>query len=319
MNEEQSWKTILTELEQGKLAVVVVIIQRTGSAPNIPGAKMFVTLDYLMGTVGGGNSEHKLLNHARTLLKEGKSLVEKVHMEHKGNEIEDSSGMICSGSQTFALITLEETDRPSIKEIIESYTKAQPGVLTITEKGIIFETGKTLKHDHIFSEQGTSWTYQENVGLQDRLFIIGGGHVSLALSRIMETIGFHITVFDDRKELPTMTNNTYAHEKEVVSYDNISTYIPEGENVYATIMTFGHSSDELVLEKIIAKKCKYIGMMASSAKKNQVFSNLEKKGVSKKLLDTIHSPIGVEIKSNTPEEIAISIAAEIIKVKNKEL
>ncbi len=318
MNEEHYWKTTLTELEKGKQVVLVVIIERTGSAPNVPGAKMFVMHDNVMGTVGGGNSEHKLFDQAHTLLNEGKISVEKVHMEHRDNALEDRSGMICSGSQTFALIPLGEQDRPTIKKIVESYTKAQSGLLTISEKGIVFETGKTLTRDRYLSEQGTSWVYQENLGLQNRLFIIGGGHVSLALSRIMETLGYHITVLDDRKELPTMISNSYAHEKKVVSYENIATHIPEGENVYITIMTFGHTSDEFVLERIIPKKCRYIGMMASSAKKQLVFENLERKGISKELLDKLYSPIGIKIKSHTPEEIAVSIAAEIIQVKNSE-
>ncbi len=318
MNEEHYWKTTLTELEQGKHVVLVVIIDRKGSAPNVPGAKMFVTKSNVMGTVGGGNSEHKLLNRARILLKEKKLFAEKMYMEHSEEALEDSSGMICSGSQTFALITLGERDIQKIKEIWESYNKAQPGLLTINEKGISFESDKTTTHSHCYSEQETSWMYKENVGTQDRLFIIGGGHVSLALSCIMEFLGFHITVFDDRKDLPTIESNVYANVKKIVSYEDIATYIPEGENVYVTIMTFGHISDELVLEKIISKKCRYIGMLASLKKKQQVFENLEQKGISKELLDSIHSPIGVRIKSHTPEEIAISIAAEVIQVKNTE-
>ena len=83
-------------------------------------------------------------------------------------------------------------------------------------------------------------------------------------------------------------------------------------------MTYGHVSDELVLESIIDKKCRYIGMMASASKKQQIFASLEKKGISTDLLNSIYSPIGIKIKSHTPEEIAISISAEIISVKNSE-
>ncbi|MCK4844144.1 MAG: XdhC family protein [Candidatus Heimdallarchaeota archaeon] len=316
MNEERFWKTILTALEQGKQAAIVVIINQTGSAPNVPGAKMFVTLDNIIGTVGGGISEHNLFDRARSLMTEGEFSVETVHMEHNNTAQENRSGMICDGSQTFALISLRKQDIVTIKKIIEAYAKARPGVLTINEKGICFDLGNTLTDDRIYSENGTSWTYQENIGIQDRLFCIGGGHVSLALSRIIETLGFHITVIDNRDKLPTMVTNTYAHEKKVISYDKIATTIPEGDNVYVVIMTYAHISDELVLEEIIAKKCRYIGMMASSTKKLTVFTNLEKKGISKDLLDSIHSPIGVSIRSHTPEEIAISIAAEIILVKN---
>ena len=316
MNEEHYWKKTLEVLEKEEQVVLIVIIERTGSAPNIPGAKMFITHDDSMGTVGGGNSEHKLFERAKQLLKEGKIVVENVHMEHRENSIEDSSGMICSGSQTFAIITLEKKDIPTINKIIESHVEAQPGTLTINENGISFEFAEILETDCIYYYEGTSWTYQEKIGEQNSLFIIGGGHVSLALSRIMKTLGFHISVYDDRKDLPTMINNEHAHVKQIVSYEDLPAMIPEGDNIYVTIMTYGHISDELVLESIIDKKCRYIGMMASSNKKQQIFGSLEKKGISTKLLDSIHSPIGVRIKSHTPEEIAISIAAEIIQVKN---
>lgn len=318
MSEENYWKSTLAELEQGRKAVLVVIIDREGSAPNKPGAKMFVMEDRVMGTVGGGNSEHQLLDRAQILLLETTNTPIKVHLDHSIDAIEESSGMICSGSQSFALVPIVKDNNSIIKKIIKCFSDNQTGVLRLTEKGLDFESGNTITKDHLYSERGSSWTYQENIGTRDRLFIVGGGHVSLALSHIMDTLGFHITVFDDRKELPTMNANVYAHEKQIVSYEEIASYIPEGKNIYVTIMTFGHQSDEQVLEKIIAKNCNYIGMLASASKKKQVFENLEGKGIAKSLLDKIYSPIGIKIRSHTPEEIAISIAAEIIKVKNKE-
>lgn len=316
MSEEHYWKTTLEELLQGKPVVLVVIVDRIGSGPNIPGAKMFVTTDSSVGTVGGGNSEYILLNKARDLLKTNTPVVEMINLEHSETAEIDSSGMICSGSQKYVLINLKEKNIETVKRIIESLSETKSGVLTIDCKGIRFEFGVILSEDKMYSENDSHWSYQENMGLQDKLFIIGGGHVSLALSRVMETLDFHITVVDDRENLPTMMNNTHAHKKIVESYENIDNLIPEGNNIYVTIMTYGHISDELVLEKLVSKECRYIGMMASASKKKQVFTNLKNRGVSNILLNNIHSPIGVKIKSHTPEEIAISIAAEIIQVKN---
>ncbi|MHA1260356.1 MAG: XdhC family protein [Candidatus Heimdallarchaeaceae archaeon] len=318
MNEEQFWQSILTKLEQREKGVLNIIINQTGSAPNSPGAKMFVTLEQAVGTVGGGLSEHSLINRSRTMIDEGISSPQKIHLVHSNKAEENRSGMICSGTQTFALIPLCESDSSTIKEIVKSYNMAQPGILTVNEKGISFSSGNTLPKDKIFFEQNSLWNYQENVGVQDSIFIIGGGHVSLALSRIMQTLGFHITVFDNRKDLPTMLANTYAHKKSVITYNNLESLIPEGDKTYVVIMTFAHKSDELVLEKLLTKKYRYIGMMASASKAETVFSNLEKKGVPKELLNKVHSPIGVDINSITPEEIAISISAEIIKIKNAE-
>ncbi len=316
MNEEQFWKKILLEIEADNAVVLTIIIRRVGSAPNVPGAKMFVTLDNLHGTIGGGISENKLVEDARDLIEKKKITSETIHLEHNEKASENRSGMICSGSQTFALIPLTVKDKNVIEQIVEAYSKAKPGNLTLNEDGISVDFDRILTKDKIYIEENGKWIYQENVGMQNRLFVIGGGHVSLALSRIMETLDFHITVFDDRDNLPTMISNSYANEKRIISYENIEEYIPEDDNIYVTIMTFAHKSDELVLEKMLSKKHAYLGMMASTAKKKQIFSNLEEKGISKDLLNNIYSPIGIGINSNTPEEIAISIAAELIKVKN---
>jgi len=316
MNEELFWKEVLTDIEVGTTAVVITIIHREGSGPNVPGAKMLVTPETTIGTVGGGNSEHKLVELAKKIIDQNKDVVEKLHLVHDESATEFSSGMICSGSQIFVLVPLSFDDKETIEQIIEAYSTAKPGVLSITAEGIKIESGKYLEEDTIYSEDSSFWIYQENIGMQNKIFIIGGGHVSLALSKIMETLDFHITVFDDREDLPTMIANIYANKKEIISLEKIENYIPEGNNVYVAIMTFGHKSDELVLEKLLDKEIRYLGMMASPAKKIQVFTNLENKGITRNKLDSVYSPIGVSIGSNTPEEIAISISAEIIKIKN---
>ncbi|MCE7742847.1 MAG: hypothetical protein GOP50_10370 [Candidatus Heimdallarchaeota archaeon] len=318
MNEEQFWKTALDFLRKGEDIILVIMIHRIGSAPNVPGAKMIITADSLIGTVGGGISEHRLTNHARNSLLKGSTKIETVFLDHSEGTQEHHSGMICSGSQTFALLPLNKHKIPIIEEIKNAFTDAIPGVLTLTGDGVLYEKVEPLQENNQYTETDSGWEYKENMGLQDKLIVIGGGHVSLALSRIMDTLNFHITILDDRPELPTMKSNSHAHEKHVISYEDILSYVPEGENVFVTIMTYGHSSDELVLEKLISKRFRYLGMMASVFKKQQVYASLERKGISEDLLNSVHSPIGLKIKSDTPEEIAISIAAEIIAVKNSD-
>ena len=316
MNDEQLWKHAINSLDNDEESILVVIIHRIGSAPNVPGAKMLITEKVSLGTVGGGISEHTLTEKAREMLQRKQKNVETIHMDHSEDAQENKSGMICSGSQIFALVPLTKESSWIIKGIYEKFIKAKSGILTISDEGINLEEERILPSKNIFTE-GENWKYEENIGLQDRLIMIGGGHVSLALSRVMTTLGFHLTVIDDRQNLPTMNNNSFAHEKLVISYNDILSYVPEGNNVYVAIMTFGHTSDELVLEKLITKKLKYLGMMASTFKKQQVFTSLENRGIQTELLTNVHSPIGVPIKSDTPEEIAISIAAEIIAVRNK--
>lgn len=319
MDEETFWQGLLHELQTNERIVFVEIINRQGSAPNAPGAKMYVTLDKSVGTVGGGLVEYRLINSARKKLKNSDTTVEKIFLVHnEEGPVEYKSGMVCSGSQTFAIVPLTVKDVPIVEQILEAYLQAKLAVMTLDPSGINVSFERSLDREWRFTETENSWLYEERIGLRNMLFIVGGGHVSLALSRIMKTLDFHITVLDDRPNLATMEANTFANDKKIIKYSDIAQYIPEGENIYVAIMTFGHRSDELVLEQLINKNVKYLGLMASKNKKQTLFTNLEQKGIKKELLERVHSPIGIPINSITPEEIAISIAAEIIAVKNKE-
>jgi len=167
------------------------------------------------------------------------------------------------------------------------------------------------------SKSAEDWLYQEEAGQRPTVTIIGGGHVGLALSRVMADLNFHIVVLDDRARVATMAANTYVQEKQVVSYKSIGKHISEGKESYVVIMTFGHQGDERVLEQLAGKKLRYLGLMGSPAKIAQIFARLKKKGVGAASLKKVHAPVGLPINSHTPEEIAVSIAAEIIQVKNQ--
>jgi xanthine dehydrogenase accessory factor len=162
------------------------------------------------------------------------------------------------------------------------------------------------------------WTFREEAGQRPVLTIIGGGHVGLALSRVMAGLDFHVRVLDDRAGLATLAANVYAQETHVVSYRGIGRHVEEGERSYAVIMTYGHLADEKVLAQLAVKKLRYLGLLGSPAKNARIFARLRKKGVTAAQLRKVHAPVGLPIHSHTPEEIAISIAAEIISIKNQE-
>jgi xanthine dehydrogenase accessory factor len=92
--------------------------------------------------------------------------------------------------------------------------------------------------------------------------------------------------------------------------------VPEGFNVYAVIVTFSHKSDQMVLKQLLGKKIKYLGMMGSEMKVKTIFGKLREEGILQEQLDRVFAPIGLNIHSESPEEVAISIAAQIISVKN---
>jgi len=141
----------------------------------------------------------------------------------------------------------------------------------------------------------------------------------MAFSKLMRGMDFYIHLYDDRKDLPTMIKNDAAHEKHIIdNYTELSKLISSGINHYVVIMTFGYRTDDTALKALLGKEFKYLGLLGSKTKVEKMFDDYREEGVKENWLKRIHTPVGLAIKSQTPEEIAISIAAEIIKVKNQE-
>ncbi len=159
--------------------------------------------------------------------------------------------------------------------------------------------------------------YKEVIGYKHIVCIIGGGHVGLALSKQMKMLGYYVKIYDNRKELDTMIENKDANEKHIVNYEEIDQHIPDGKNIYVVIASFSHTHDKNILYKLINKKVAYLGMMGSKNKVKQIFDDLKKKGIAEEQLNKVNSPIRILIKSETPAEIAVSIAAKIIDIRNR--
>ena len=177
---------------------------------------------------------------------------------------------------------------------------------------------EVIKLNFKFINHLESWNYVEKIGFQNQLYIVGGGHCAYALSKQMRALNndFYISLFDDRGDLNTFLENDFPHQKKVVDYHKIAEEIPSGENVFVVIMTFGYRTDDLVLRGLLEKKFKYLGILGSESKIKKMFLDLKNEGVGEEILNKIHAPIGLIKHTKTPEEIAVSIAAEIIEIKN---
>jgi xanthine dehydrogenase accessory factor len=114
-----------------------------------------------------------------------------------------------------------------------------------------------------------------------------------------------------------MEQNQYAHEQHILEhYEAVDNLVPSGPDVYVVVMTLGYRSDLIVLNKLMEKSFAYLGLLGSEAKIAALKDELMKTGITQSGLKNLHAPIGLKINSHTPEEIAVSIAAEIIKIKN---
>ncbi len=310
---ENIYDNIIDNLSKSVEVVLVVVVKSSGSSPGKAGFKMAVSENGdVFGSLGGGVMEFNVIKECRQILEKNKDTIFIKKQEHKSTGGDTSSGLICSGIQWNAYYPLSKKDLDIFLNIKRIEQEEKRDYLVFTNEGIF------ISHKDVeFKLKEKEWIYKEQPGLKNTIYIFGGGHVSLSLSRIMKLLGFKVKVFDNRKDVETMKINDSVDEKFVIDYNNAGNYVPEGENVYVAVMTFAHKYDYIVIRQLTKKKVKYLGMMGSENKVSSVFEMLKgNDGADENLLKKIDAPIGIDINSETPSEIAISIAAKIVSIKN---
>jgi len=307
------WKKLNQELTKNSVALLYVLSSE-GSSPGRQGFKMMVSQSGLLkGSIGGGLMEFNLVELAKKLAHQTNVKPQIHRLIHRKNQ-KDSSGLICSGEQTVAIYVLSQKKTDWLSLILQSKGK---GTLTLNEKGIRFTPYQSLTENFTSQIASTKWLNQEDLDFYPVLHIIGGGHVSLALSRLAPELNFKVLVYDDRKDINTFLENHNAETTYVPDYKDIAQFIPQGARHYVVIMSFMFDMDLLILRKLLPQKIKYLGMMGSKQKVKTLLHQLTKDGISSDKIAHLYAPIGIQISSQTPAEIAISILGEMIKVKNQ--
>ena len=313
------WQQLLKQLQQNKKVYLLTVIQNSGSSPGRKGFKMLVSEDsFIYGSVGGGIMEFTLVEEVKQLLQKEEQPIFYKKQVHQGNG-KDKSGMICSGEQTVVFHPLNYTNISLIEKILNCLQSNNQHTLSFSPTGIKFTKNTITEKYQADIKSTNNWKFKELIGFKETLYIVGGGHVGLAVSQLFKQLNFHVVVFDNRRQLNTLEVNNYAHQKHVIDYTTIQKHIKEGKDSYIAIMTNKYTDDKLVLSQLIRKNYKFIGVLGSKAKLKTMWEVLLKEGFTQQELDSVFAPIGIHIKSETPEEIAVSIAAEIIEVKNKNL
>lgn len=314
------WRFTAERLQHDRSVMLLVVAESSGSSPGRAGYKMAVAEDgELCGSIGGGVMEVSLVEQAKAVMSEPGTvvtgfLVEQIHRK----DVPNSSGMICSGKQTVIFKLLGPEDADTVDSIVLAQRDRRPEVLSIAPNEFSLKPDETGPPTFRFEKlAGDEFVYLERLGFKNHLYIIGGGHCALALSELMSKLDFRVSVLDDRPELNTLDKNHFADEVTVIdSYEKIADHVPQGDNTYAVVMTLGYVYDGIVIRQLIGKDLKYFGVLGSKAKMAALMKELRAEGLDEERLSRIHTPIGVPINSRTPEEIAVSIAAEIIALKN---
>jgi xanthine dehydrogenase accessory factor len=177
-----------------------------------------------------------------------------------------------------------------------------------------FSLNNEANYDNGLICGGTLEIFVEPILPQPTLYIFGGGHVSMALAGAAHTCGFAIGVIDDRESFANQQRFPMAHEI-YTSYEDAFVKIRPTVSTYMVIVTRGHKDDMRVLHWAVGTSPRYIGMIGSKRKVLSVYRALEKEGVARERFSTVHAPVGLNIGALTPEEIAISITAELIAIR----
>ncbi len=316
MNYDSIWHFIKSYLSEGKAVTLLTVAESSASSPGRQGFKMAVAEDAeIYGTIGGGIMEKDMMEFALGFLFDEENTAIK-RLYHSNTTKFEKSGLICGGRQTIIFKKLDSSHLPLIEKIIHNIDKRIAGDLIISDSQFTYG-GENFPANIVFNDKGETWEYREQIGIKDTAYIVGGGHIGLAVSRIMKSIGFYVVVFDHRDDVFTLEQNEYADEIIICKYEEIGNKILEGNKSYVIIATPMHAGDSAALMSVINKNVKYIGLMGSKRKIKTIFDTLRTAGIREQLFDKVFSPIGIEIEAKTPEEIAISIAAEIIKVKHQ--
>jgi xanthine dehydrogenase accessory factor len=310
-----TWKFILDSITNNIAVALLYVLESKGSSPGRQGFFMAVNSnDEMEGSIGGGIMEHKLVELVKEHVKEGKEInLIKKQLHHK-EATTNQSGMICSGEQSIFLYRIKKEDISAIEKIVNGNALS----IGLSINGITASAEKLENNYAFYLNSETDWLYTENLHLKYCLHIIGGGHCSLALSKLMSEMDFDITVYDTRENLSTIKKNDFATQKIIVEdYSALIDLIKEGTKFFVIIMTLGYRTDAIAFDALYNKEFAYFKMLGSASKLQTLYKEYVAKGIGINKLSALLQPAGVAIHSQTPQEIAISIAAEIIAVKNK--
>lgn len=319
--------TIPYVIEKNKDAMLVTIIDEEGSSPRGIGSQMLVAASgQLCGTIGGGTIEKLATERAMNLIRDKRSEVHEYSLRKGGA---DETGMICGGDVTVYFQYIDANDEKWAElcsMLVEHIETRQKGWLVQFLDGripvLIDESiSNSVELDCVCSDMfadgcvTTDKVFIEALPIGERAVVFGGGHCGLALSKVLESVGFRVTIVDDREDYITKERYPMATERICCEYSHLQDYITITEEDYVVVMTTGHKHDYEVEEQILKGNFAYLGVIGSKAKTALVNQRLLDGGYSSADIARIHAPVGLKIGAVTPAEIAISIAAEMIQVR----
>lgn len=332
-------------LAQDESFVQATIINQEGSAPRHAGSRMIICKNNeIIGSVGGGALEAKVQQIARQVF--ANRSAELIAFNLTEQDVAQM-GMVCGGQGEILVDYIDAADSENIvvyramaealcthervwlatllprnaaeqkarKQCVLRADGSLVGTLDYDPQLLRDLATKTNKYD-TFTILEQHQILVESIGTNGTAYIFGGGHCGYHLVPVLHKIGFATVVLDDRAEFANAERFPTADQIIVVeSFDNAMAKLSIDRDSYIIIVTRGHMHDHTVLRQALRTKAGYIGMIGSRQKREYIYHALRMEGFTDADLERVYSPIGLAIKAESPEEIAISIAAELIKIR----
>ena len=317
------WEQVSGHLERGERVFVACVAESTRGSPGTAGAKLLVAEGGgLFGTVGGGVMEHRLVEQARELLRSGGAQPEKRTLVHSDTADGERSGMVCEGSQTNVFCMLAgDGDRATVATIAAAVREDRPAWMAVDADGLrLTEREADLSRPaYALTGEGEGWRYEEDLLVRRRLAVIGGGHCAVALAEAMARLGYRAQIFDTRTDVVT-----HDRAAAVGTVSNVADYAEAGPQIgwpgltAVVVMTADYRTDVRALLGAAQLPFPFVGLMGGRRKIARIFAQLREEGVPQEAIDRFHAPVGLDIGSATPEEIAVSVAAQILRERNRD-
>lgn len=310
---------IQKQLAAAKSCYLIALIESEGSTPRSSGAYMLVGADgYLYGTIGGGGMEYAVQLTAQKRLKDGEtaSFVQMYDLSPK-------AGMACGGScqVQFCYLPANESTAKLVEQGLVALAEHESWwfLLPLGENACSCAIKKDLPlagHRGLIELEGVHY-YAEQYSYDGWVYVFGAGHVARELVPLLCHLGFHCVVYDDRAEFADAEIFPQAEAVQQVDFRALNDVCHLSERDYAVVMTRGHVHDANCERFLLTTPVGYIGIMGSKNKAALARAALLSEGYSEEQLARVTTPIGISIGSETPAEIAVSIAAQLISVRSK--
>ncbi|AEG58816.1 XdhC family aldehyde oxidoreductase maturation factor [Desulforamulus ruminis] len=332
-------------IKNGECFVQATVLTQSGSSPRTAGAKMIVRQDQsIVGTIGGGLVEAEVQKMAQDIFETKESIIRQFNLTGAQS---GEMGMICGGKMEILVEYLDAAD-PLLHTLYQDIIKAiETGEKTVlvtplsqrkkdqgAEAFLIKNTGSITglfngpaawlerlagaakgKYPRVVVLEENRFLL-EPINTYGTVYIFGAGHVSQKLALLTSMVDFVTVILDDRAAFANRERFPTADRVVVLeNFEQAFTNLGINEESYVVIVTRGHAHDQTVLAQALKTTACYIGMIGSQKKRDTLYRALKKQGFSAEELAKVYAPIGLDIDAETPEEIAVSITAELIKVR----